>query len=144
MLATVMYRAGDVRVENIPDAAIVHPTDAVIRITRACICGSYLWPYNELEPVETGRRMGHEAIGIVEAVGADVRKVKRGDVVMMPLPSPTAPACSATRVCKPRAFTAAFLALAAKPVARRPKLYASVRRCSAGCMYSFHALVPMR
>jgi len=84
MRATVMYRAGDVRIENVPDATIVNPTDAVIRITRACICGSDLWPYNELEPVETGRRMGHEAIGVVEAVGADVRTVKRGDVVVMP------------------------------------------------------------
>ena len=84
MRATVMYRAGDVRIENIPDAALVHPTDAVIRITRACICGSDLWPYHELAPTETGRRMGHEAIGVVEAVGTDVRTVKRGDVVVMP------------------------------------------------------------
>jgi threonine dehydrogenase-like Zn-dependent dehydrogenase len=79
-----MYRAGDVRIENIPDATIVNPTDAVIRITRACICGSDLWPYNELAPTESGRRMGHEAIGVVEAVGADVRTVNRGDVVVMP------------------------------------------------------------
>jgi threonine dehydrogenase-like Zn-dependent dehydrogenase len=84
MRATVMYRAGDVRIENVPDATIVHPTDAVIRITRACICGSDLWPYNELEPTDAGRRMGHEAIGVVEAVGAEVRTVRRGDVVVMP------------------------------------------------------------
>jgi threonine dehydrogenase-like Zn-dependent dehydrogenase len=84
MRATVMHRAGDVRVENVPDAAIVKPTDAVIRITRACICGSDLWPYNELEPTDTGRRMGHEAIGIVETIGAEVRTIKRGDVVVMP------------------------------------------------------------
>ena len=84
MRATVMYRAEDVRIENVPDAAIVKPTDAVIRITRACICGSDLWPYNELQTTDTGRRMGHEAIGIVEAVGADVRTVKRGDVVVIP------------------------------------------------------------
>ena len=84
MRATVMYRAGDVRIENVPDATIVHPTDAVIRITRACICGSDLWPYNELEPKPPGRRMGHEAIGVVEAVGADGRTVRRGDVVVMP------------------------------------------------------------
>lgn len=84
MRATVMYRAGDVRIENVPDAIIVRPTDAVIRITRASICGSDLWPYNDLEPTEPGRRMGHEAIGVVEAVGADVRTVKRGDVVVMP------------------------------------------------------------
>src|SRR5271169_3727330 len=84
MRATVMYRAGDVRIENVPDATIVHPTDAVIRITRACICGSDLWPYNELEPTPAGRRMGHEAIGVVETVGADVRLVRRSDVVVMP------------------------------------------------------------
>ena len=53
-------------------------------MTRACICGSDLWPYHDLEQSENGRRMGHEAIGVVEAVGADVRKVKKGDFVMMP------------------------------------------------------------
>ena len=84
MRATIMYRAGDVRIENIADATLVYPTDAIIRITRACICGSDLWPYNELEPTPAGRRMGHEAIGVVEAVGADVRTVRRGDVVVMP------------------------------------------------------------
>jgi threonine dehydrogenase-like Zn-dependent dehydrogenase len=84
MLATVMYRAGDVRVENVPDATIRHPTDALIRVTRACICGSDLWPYKDLPPTEGGRRMGHEAIGVVEAVGKDVRKIRVGDVVVMP------------------------------------------------------------
>ena len=79
-----MYRAGDVRVENVADQTIVNATDALIRITRACICGSDLWPYKELEPVAGGRRMGHEAVGVVEAVGKDVRRVKRGDVVVMP------------------------------------------------------------
>src|SRR5277367_3925349 len=84
MRATIMYRAGDVRVEKIPDAAIVKPTDALMRVTRACICGSDLWPYKDMEPTENGRRMGHEAIGVVEAVGAEVRKVKKGDFVIMP------------------------------------------------------------
>jgi threonine dehydrogenase-like Zn-dependent dehydrogenase len=79
-----MYRAGDVRIENVPDAGVVKPTDALIRITRACICGSDLWPYKELAPTSGGRPMGHEAIGVVEAVGKDVRRVKRGDVVVMP------------------------------------------------------------
>jgi len=84
MRATVMYRAGDVRVENVPDATIVHPTDALVRVTRACICGSDLWPYKEMPAVEGGRRMGHEAIGVVEDVGTDVRTVRRGDFVIMP------------------------------------------------------------
>jgi len=84
MRATIMYKAGDVRVENVPDAKLVEPTDAVIRITRACICGSDLWPYKELEAVPGGRPMGHEAIGVVETVGTDVNRIKRGDLVVMP------------------------------------------------------------
>ena len=84
MRATVMHGAGDVRIEDVPDARIVESTDALLRVTRACICGSDLWPYNQMEPSETGRRMGHEFIGVVEAVGADVRTVKAGDVVVAP------------------------------------------------------------
>jgi threonine dehydrogenase-like Zn-dependent dehydrogenase len=66
------------------DPAIIEPTDAVIRVVRACICGSDLWPYNSMAPSETGQSMGHEGIGVVEELGADVRTVKRGDVVVMP------------------------------------------------------------
>ena len=84
MRATVMYGAGDVRVENVPDARVIEPTDALVTVTRACICGSDLWPYKSMEPSETGRVMGHEAVGVVEAVGADVRTVKAGDLVVMP------------------------------------------------------------
>src|SRR3954469_5600460 len=84
MRATLMYAAGDVRVEDVPDPCIVEPTDAIIRVTSACICGSDLWPYAELEPTKTGRPMGHEAIGVVEDVGTDVRNLKRGDLVVMP------------------------------------------------------------
>src|SRR6476620_10163872 len=84
MRATVMYKAGDVRIENVPDASIANPTDAVVRVTRACICGSDLWPYKDMQPIEGGRRMGHEAVGVVEAVGADVRRIKAGDFVIMP------------------------------------------------------------
>ena len=84
MRATVMYGAGDVRVETVPDARIVKPTDALLTVTRACICGSDLWPYKSMEPDPKGRRMGHEFIGIVEDVGAEVRTVKRGDLVVAP------------------------------------------------------------
>ncbi len=84
MRATIMYAAGDVRIENVPDARLIEPTDAVVTVTRACICGSDLWPYKAMEPSETGRVMGHEAIGVVESVGADVRAVKAGDLVVMP------------------------------------------------------------
>src|SRR3954453_13983131 len=83
MRATIMHKAREVRIENIPDAAIQNPTDAVIRITRACICGSDLWPYNGGPNVE-GQRMGHEAIGVVEDVGSDVQRIRRGQVVIMP------------------------------------------------------------
>lgn len=84
MRATIMYGAGDVRVENVPDSKIKEPTDAILRVTRACICGSDLWPYH-LRRVEDGaQRMGHEAIGIVEGVGTEVRTVKKGDLVVMP------------------------------------------------------------
>ena len=84
MRATVMHGAGDVRIENVPDPKITEPTDAVIRVTRACVCGSDLWPYQKMEQSDTGRVMGHEAIGVVEDVGADVRRIKRGDFVIMP------------------------------------------------------------
>src|SRR5919107_1257380 len=84
MRATVMYGAGDVRIENVPDARVVEPTDALVRVTRACICGSDLWPYKAMETSETGVVMGHEAVGVVESVGSDVRTVKRGDLVVMP------------------------------------------------------------
>jgi threonine dehydrogenase-like Zn-dependent dehydrogenase len=83
MRATVMHKAQDVSIENVPDAAIVEPTDALIRVTRACICGSDLWPYNDGPNVE-GQRMGHESIGVVEEVGSDVQRIRRGQVVIMP------------------------------------------------------------
>ena len=79
-----MYGAGDVRIDNVPDAGLVEPTDALLRVTRACICGSDLWPYNQMEHSETGQRMGHEFIGVVEAAGAEVRTVKPGDLVVAP------------------------------------------------------------
>ena len=84
MRGTVLYAAGDVRVENVPDATLVEPSDAVVRITSACICGSDLWPYKSMERSERGRVMGHEAIGVVEDVGADVRTLRPGDLVVMP------------------------------------------------------------
>src|SRR5213080_438556 len=84
MRATVMFGAGDVRIENVPDARLIEPTDALVAVTRACICGSDLWPYRTLGHSDIGRRMGHEAIGVVEGVGADVRTINVGDVVVMP------------------------------------------------------------
>jgi threonine dehydrogenase-like Zn-dependent dehydrogenase len=79
-----MYGPGDVRVESVPDARIVEPTDALLTVTRACICGSDLWPYKSMEPSDKGRRMGHEFIGVIEAVGREVRTIKKGDLVVAP------------------------------------------------------------
>ena len=78
MRATILHGAGDIRIEHVPDATLVDATDAVIRVVRTCICGSDLWPYRKMERSETGSRMGHEFIGLVEAVGADAKEVERG------------------------------------------------------------------
>jgi threonine dehydrogenase-like Zn-dependent dehydrogenase len=84
MRATIMFQAGDVRVQDVPDPKIVEPTDAIVRVTSACICGSDLWPYADMEHSEHGQSMGHEAIGIVEDVGSNVQSIKRGDLVIVP------------------------------------------------------------
>lgn len=84
MRAAVMFGAGDVRIENVPDARLIEPTDALLRITRACICGSDLWPYKTMAHDDAGRPMGHEFIGVVEAIGSEVRNVKVGDVALAP------------------------------------------------------------
>jgi threonine dehydrogenase-like Zn-dependent dehydrogenase len=84
MRATVMYGAGDVRVEDVPDAQLVEPGDALVRVTLAAICGSDLWPYKSMEADGAGRRMGHEFIGVVEAVGTDVTSLQAGDLVASP------------------------------------------------------------
>jgi len=84
MRATLMYDAGDVRVEEVPDPVLQAPTDAIIRVTYACVCGSDLHPYHDLEQTPEGRRMGHEAIGVVEEIGADVTTLSIGDTVIVP------------------------------------------------------------
>jgi threonine dehydrogenase-like Zn-dependent dehydrogenase len=76
-----MYAPGDVRVEDRPDPTLQQPTDAIIRVTATCICGSDLWPYRGLEPVDHAP-MGHEYVGLVEEVGADVKTVQVGDYVV--------------------------------------------------------------
>jgi threonine dehydrogenase-like Zn-dependent dehydrogenase len=84
MRATLMYGAGDVRVENVPDSVVKLPTDALVRITASCICGSDLWPYGSMKPEDGPARMGHEFIGVVEDTGSEVTTVKRGDLVVAP------------------------------------------------------------
>jgi threonine dehydrogenase-like Zn-dependent dehydrogenase len=84
MRATLIYGAGDVRVEEVPDPGIQQPTDAVVRVLRACICGSDLWPYGSRPPTEHGDRIGHEFLGVVEDIGAEVSGLKTGDLVVAP------------------------------------------------------------
>src|SRR3954454_21761234 len=84
MRATVMYATGEGRVEDPPDARLIEPTDALVRVTRAAICGSDLWPYKSMSHDDAGRRMGHEFVGVVDAVGSDVATVKVGDLVVSP------------------------------------------------------------
>ncbi|WP_083587149.1 zinc-binding dehydrogenase [Agrococcus sp. Marseille-P2731] len=84
MRATMMYGAGDVRVAEVADPTIVEPTDAIIRVTYACVCGSDLHPYHQLDETPEGRPMGHEAIGVIEELGSDVASLSVGDTVIVP------------------------------------------------------------
>lgn len=82
MRGVIMHAPGDVRVDEVDKPVIVAPTDAIIRVTAACICGSDLWPYRGIEPVHAPTPMGHEYIGIVEEIGTDVRDIRIGDLVV--------------------------------------------------------------
>ncbi len=84
MKATIFQGPGKIEVGEVPDPVIQNPDDAIVKVTYSCICGSDLWPYRGLEPRETGSRIGHEFMGIVEAVGEAVTKVKVGDLVVAP------------------------------------------------------------
>jgi threonine dehydrogenase-like Zn-dependent dehydrogenase len=78
----VMYAPGDVRVEDVNEPQILKPTDAIIRLSATCICGSDLWPYRGIEALDGPRPMGHEYAGIVEEVGSAVSSVKPGQFVV--------------------------------------------------------------
>jgi threonine dehydrogenase-like Zn-dependent dehydrogenase len=84
MRAAFMYGAGDVRVIDVPDPVIQQPTDAIVRVVRACICGSDLHPYHSMPVTPDGHSMGHEFIGVVEDTGAEVTSIKKGDLVIAP------------------------------------------------------------
>jgi len=84
MRATYLFGAGDVRVVDVPDASIEESTDAVVRVVRACICGSDLHPFHGAEASVDGIPIGHESIGVVEAVGADAHTIAVGDFVVVP------------------------------------------------------------
>src|ERR671929_969031 len=82
MRGTVLYGPRDVRFEERPEPEIVEPTDAIIRTAATCVCGSDLWPYRGVDPVTQPRPMGHEYVGVVEAVGSAVRLIKPGQFVV--------------------------------------------------------------
>jgi threonine dehydrogenase-like Zn-dependent dehydrogenase len=82
MKATMLYGPGDVRFEERPDPTIIKPTDAIIKISATCVCGSDLWPYRGLDGVKQPRPMGHEYCGVVEEVGSAVRTIKKGQFVI--------------------------------------------------------------
>jgi len=82
MLGTILYGPGDVRCEDVPEPKLIHPTDAIIRLSASCICGSDLWPYRGLNEVTSPRAMGHEYCGIVEQVGSAVTTVRPGQFVV--------------------------------------------------------------
>ncbi|MFJ1754255.1 zinc-dependent alcohol dehydrogenase family protein [Kitasatospora sp. NPDC088134] len=84
MRATVIHGPQDIRIEEVPDPRIERPTDAVVRVLNACICGSDLWAYRGVAKREAGQRIGHEFLGFVEEVGAEVRGFAPGDLVVAP------------------------------------------------------------
>jgi threonine dehydrogenase-like Zn-dependent dehydrogenase len=82
MRGAVMHAPGDVRVEDLADPRIERPTDAIIRLSATCVCGSDLWPYRGIEKLDGPRPMGHEYVGIVEEVGSDVTTLTPGQFVV--------------------------------------------------------------
>src|SRR6184192_2382987 len=82
MRGAVMYGPGDVRVEQRDEPRIVQPTDAIIRVSAACVCGSDLGPYRGAENLHWPAPMGHEYAGIVEEVGDDVQTIEPGQFVV--------------------------------------------------------------
>lgn len=82
MLGTILYGPGDVRCEEVPEPKILNPTDAIIRLSASCICGSDLWPFRGLNEVKSPMPMGHEYCGIVVEIGSAVTTVKQGQFVV--------------------------------------------------------------
>lgn len=82
MRGAVLYGPGDVRFEDRESPRIEQPTDAVIRMAATCVCGSDLWPYRGLQPINGPTPMGHEYCGVVEDVGSSVKSIKPGQFVV--------------------------------------------------------------
>jgi threonine dehydrogenase-like Zn-dependent dehydrogenase len=109
MRATTIHAPGDIRLSEVPDPTIEQPTDAIVRVVAGCICGSDLWPYRGANPIDAGATIGHEAVGVVEEVGDEVREVRAGDFVVIPFchSDNTCPHCRAgfTSVCDQQGWT---------------------------------------
>lgn len=84
MLATIIHRERDVRLEEVPDPVLSAGGDAIVRVAAACVCGSDLWPYRGVTPTSQPHRIGHEFVGVVEAVGPEVETIEPGDFVIAP------------------------------------------------------------
>ena len=84
MRATTIHAPRDIRVSDVPDPTITAPTDAVIKVTAGCICGSDLWPYRGENDIDAGSTIGHECVGVVEEVGSEVTSFRPGDFVIVP------------------------------------------------------------
>lgn len=95
MRAALYQAAGSVVVDDVPDASLAEPTDAVVRVLRSCICGSDLWAYRGIINRPAGSRLGHEFLGVVEEVGSAVGSLRVGDLVVAPFQwsDETCPAC---------------------------------------------------
>jgi threonine dehydrogenase-like Zn-dependent dehydrogenase len=109
MRVTTIHGTRDIRLEDRPTPTIQAPTDAIIKVTAGCICGSDLWPYRGENDITPGDTIGHEMVGVVEEVGADVRSVRPGDFVVVPFchSDNTCPHCQAgvTSACVNVGFT---------------------------------------
>ena len=84
MLATVIHAPRDIRVESVPDPVLSTGGDAIVRVVASCVCGSDLWPYRGVTPTHAPHRIGHEFVGVVEAIGDAVAHVAVGDFVIAP------------------------------------------------------------
>ena len=84
MRATTIHAPGDIRFEEVPDPVIEQPTDAIVKVVAGCVCGSDLWSYRGHNDIDAGSTIGHECVGVVEEVGADVRDFSPGDFVIVP------------------------------------------------------------
>lgn len=109
MRATTLHGIRDIRVSEVPDPTIDAPVEAIVKVTAGCICGSDLWPYRQEEGTPEGHTIGHEAIGVIEEVGTEVRDFAAGDFVIIPFChcDNTCPNCLAgvTSACDNLGFT---------------------------------------